>query len=157
MTTDISLATTIHVWGGQGPDGTAWVGRTHPPLDESRDPLKLTGHCLVVTEVDWLSLSPDASYVINTVGDNGIALPLLYGSDIPLPDTDVTIGSWRSAQGAVVPPHFALDIGAISAVGMNSIIRGYWVPENAFAPLVYDPDPNTQVPMPPMPRPPMPV
>jgi hypothetical protein len=135
--------------------GHMWTTRWYPPVQPGEDAVTRVGHCLVVCELDWVSSSSAAVFMLqHWDGQNeSTQSPLLYGNDS---DTATgPVGSWRSQLGALVPPGRQL-LPATPAEGSIVLLRGYWLPEGELENLQVG-DTGNQVPLPDLKPPPFPV
>ena len=88
---------------GQGVNVPPLVAR-RLPLWAQGDATTLPGYGLVITEVDWYAVDPVVAFVLE-VSDGEAVESLLYGRHSHVdPGAPAGHGSWRSVQGAPVPP-----------------------------------------------------
>ena len=125
------------------------------PLWAQGDATTLPGYSLVITEVDWYAVDPVVAFVLE-VSDGEAVESLLYGRHSHVdPGAPAGHGSWRSVQGAPVPPGWSL-VPRPDVAGSEVIIRGFWVDEALYQPLQVAPG-GPDVPMQPRPFPTFPA
>lgn len=119
-----------------------YVQRTWPPQLVGQ-PLLPPDTGLLITDVDYISLAPEAVWSVTAVDatDPKVSRPVLWADGNSPAPQQTCVGMWRSTVGAYVPPGHTLTVSQGQAV-----IRGYWYGQPGLAPNDNIPAPDLRLP-----------